>query len=150
VKVSVISSRFDHGIELKEVVMKDKNPTGGMGPGSWHGSWVLAVMALVIWAWAFSPCSAQTAVAPTTGDGKTTATAYQLTSLNNLVWLHEQASAHATTGVYYQLMNDIDASATAQWNDDGTNQSILEGFKPIGNDYSFNGIFLGQGHTIRI
>ncbi|HPS02150.1 MAG TPA: hypothetical protein PLA90_11460, partial [Candidatus Sumerlaeota bacterium] len=63
---------------------------------------------------------AQTAVAPTVGDGLTSATAFQLTELGNLVWLGERAAANDTSGTYYTLMNDIDASVTATWNDEET------------------------------
>lgn len=95
---------------------------------------------------------AQTAVAPTSGDGLTTDTAYQITVMGNLVWLHDQAAvSDATTrGKYYKLMNDMDASATAAWNDSGTTTLALEGFNPIGgiSSHPFWGIFLGQGHKI--
>ena len=96
--------------------------------------------------------SAQTAVPPSAGDGLTTDTAYQIVELGNLVWLHDQAAASttATSGKYYKLMNDIDASATATWNDDGTTTLALEGFNPIGgiSPYIFKGIFLGQSYKI--
>ncbi|MBI9017473.1 MAG: hypothetical protein JEZ07_09465 [Phycisphaerae bacterium] len=50
----------------------------------------------------------------------------------------------------YALMCDIDARETAYWNDEGTDDTILEGFKPIG-DYinMFTGSFEGWGHTIK-
>jgi hypothetical protein len=108
-----------------------------------------AILTLAVLAFAPDAALAQIAVAPAAGDGLTTDTAYQITELGNLVWLHDQAAAGATSGQYYKLMNDIDASATATWNDSGTDTSILEGFNPIGNGTaSFNGIFLGQGHKI--
>ncbi len=92
---------------------------------------------------------AQTAVAPTGGDGLTTATAYQITQLGHLVWLGERASANETTGKYYQLMNNIDASDTANWNDAGTDTSVLEGFRPIGSgSTTFMGVFSGNGKKI--
>jgi len=82
-------------------------------------------------------------VAPAAGDGLTTATAFQITELGNLVWLGERAAANETSGKYYQLMNDIDASATATWNDAGTTTDTLEGFRPIGNLKSSTTSFLG-------
>jgi uncharacterized repeat protein (TIGR02543 family) len=104
----------------------------------------------------FSPQSshAQTAVAPTVGDGLTTATAFQITELGNLVWLGERAAANDTTGKYYTLMNDIDASVTATWNDAGTDTNVLEGFRPIGTfdgvsgTSAFRGVFNGNGRKI--
>ena len=50
-----------------------------------------------------------------------------------------------TPGAFYRLMNDIDASATAGWNDQGTSAAALEGFKPIRDFY---GVFDGQGFTV--
>lgn len=54
----------------------------------------------------------------------------------------------------YLLTQDIDASVTATWNDDGTTTDTLEGFRPIGYAYdhsvvSFTGVFDGGGHAIR-
>ncbi len=44
--------------------------------------------------------------------------------------------------VYYVLVNDIDASETAKWNDG-------KGFSPVGDrDHPFTGKFDGQGYTI--
>jgi hypothetical protein len=114
--------------------------------------WVLLLAS--VWLGASRGVSAQTAVPPSSGDGLSTDTAYQITELGNLVWLHDQADASATTttGVYYKLMNDIDASATAGWNDAATSTVTLEGFNPVGASAgmgkSFKGIFLGEGHTI--
>jgi hypothetical protein len=117
--------------------------------------WVL-VFGLSL-AWTVAPhVHAQTAVAPTAGDGLTTATAYQITELGNLVWLGERAAVNETAGKYYQLMNDIDASDTATWNDVGTSETdTLEGFRPIGtypstmpDKTSFRGVFNGNGKKI--
>ena len=64
-------------------------------------------------------------------------------------------SAYPLDGVYYSLTTDINASETAEWNDDGTSTDVLEGFNPIGTDStisntisSFRGIFEGNNHTI--
>jgi hypothetical protein len=110
----------------------------------------LALLLVGAWIGLSAGAWAQTAVAPVHGDGATTDTAYQITSLDNLVWLHDQAATGATYGKYYKLMNAIDASATANWNDSGTDASVLEGFNPIGNDliHTFNGSFDGAGHQI--
>jgi uncharacterized repeat protein (TIGR02543 family) len=118
--------------------------------------WVLAFCLSLAWVGA-SRVQAQTAVAPTAGDGLTTATAYQITELGNLVWLGERAAANQTSGTYYTLMNDIDASETATWNDEETTGTdVLEGFKPIGtytvptvpDVTSFRGVFDGNGKKI--
>ena len=89
--------------------------------------------------------SAQTAVAPVAGDGLTTSTAYQITVLGNLVWLHDQATANSTSGKYYKLMNDINATTTSSWNKGAGFNPIG---KPNGNGWPFNGVFLGEGHAI--
>jgi hypothetical protein len=62
-------------------------------------------------------------------------------------------TAAASSGKYYSLTTDIDASATAGWNDADTDTDVLEGFKPIGtwsnpDTTSFRGIFNGGQHTI--
>jgi len=108
---------------------------------------------------ALAPGAARGADTPPAGDGLTTDTAYQITSLNDLVWLGYQASSgldythdkYYTQDKYYKLMNDIDASETSGWNDSGTTTATLEGFTPIGSgvNTAFCGTFLGQGHTIR-
>jgi hypothetical protein len=49
----------------------------------------------------------------------------------------------------YLLVADIDASATATWNEDPENPGTYFGFEPIGNtDDSFSGSFYGRGHLI--
>ncbi|MCE5230532.1 hypothetical protein LLG95_13200 [bacterium] len=105
----------------------------------------ISVFVGIMWI-ACSAAFAQPAVPPAHGDGLTTATAYQLTQLGNLVWLGDEAKASRTAGKYYRLMDDIDASETASWNDPGTTTDILEGFIPI---TPFDGIFEGSGHTIK-
>jgi len=59
-----------------------------------------------------------------------------------------------TMSAPYKLMNDIDAAATAGWNDEGTSTNTLEGFAPIGKPVSasgqpFTGIFDGSGFVVR-
>ncbi len=109
-----------------------------------------AICILALFAFAAPNASAQTAVVPS-GTGLTTDTAYQITVLGNLVWLHDQAAANLTEGKYYKLINNINASETSTWNNSGTDTSVLEGFNPIGvrgGSYTFKGTFLGQGYTI--
>ena len=49
----------------------------------------------------------------------------------------------------YWLTQDIDATATADWNDAGTDDDVLEGFLPIGTGAEpFTGSFDGAGHVI--
>ncbi|HPS02227.1 MAG TPA: GLUG motif-containing protein [Candidatus Sumerlaeota bacterium] len=67
-----------------------------------------------------------------------------------------QAMATGDLTGYYTLMNDIDASETATWNDEGTDTYTLEGFLPIGKNpsssvtdtVSFRGVFNGNGKKI--
>jgi hypothetical protein len=67
-----------------------------------------------------------------------------------------QAIATGDLTGYYILMNDIDASVTATWNDAGTSETdLLEGFRPIGvpssttpDTSTFRGIFDGNGKKI--
>ncbi len=69
--------------------------------------------------------------------------------------------AYPLNGSYW-LTQDIDASATALWNDAATDETLLEGFKPIGdiggwddvalswtNGLPFEGILNGNGHVIQ-
>jgi hypothetical protein len=92
-----------------------------------------------------SAALAQTAVPPSAGDGLTTATAYQITELGNLVWLGEQAGSQ-TVGMYYTMMNDIDASVTATW--PGGFLPICAGRISDPDITSFRGVFDGNGHKI--
>jgi len=47
----------------------------------------------------------------------------------------------------YELVQNIDASDTSQWNDDG---SAAKGFEPLGNgDEAFTGEFRGRGYTVK-
>ncbi len=82
--------------------------------------------------------SAQTAVTPS-GSG-TAEDPYQITVLGNLVWMGNTVGS--SSGKYYKLMNDIDASETATW--DGG-----KGFVPIGSDGTpFKGTFDGNNRKI--
>ena len=79
---------------------------------------------------------AQTSVTPA-GSG-TESDPYQITELGNLAWLSNQTSITASI----KLMNDIDASETATWNDGA-------GFEPIGSETAqFIGVFDGNGKKI--
>ncbi len=65
---------------------------------------------------------------------------YLITVLGNLVWMGDTVTS--SSGKYYKLMNDIDASETAAW--DGG-----KGFVPIGNETTpFEGIFEGNNKKI--
>lgn len=112
------------------------------------GATILLVLAFVILVSAGA--LAQTAIPPAAGDGSKN-NPYQITQLGNLVWLHNQAAANQWSTInYYALMNDIDASDTANWNDNGTSTDVLEGFNPIGVNYqfAFKGVFYGNNHKI--
>ncbi len=80
-----------------------------------------------------------TPVAPE-GSG-TQANPYQITKVENLLWMSLNSSSSG--GKYYQLQNDIDASGSASW-DTG------RGFFPIGSSTSkFAGYFDGAQHIIK-
>ena len=68
---------------------------------------------------------------------------YQITSLENLLWLRNEASKNNTYKKFYKMMNDIDALETKGWNDGA-------GFIPIGEEFwhAFTGTFDGNGKTI--
>jgi hypothetical protein len=78
-------------------------------------------------------------------DAGTSGNPYEIRTLGNLAWMHNQAATTvtATLGKYYKLMNDINASGTSSWNSGA-------GFNPIGatDALPFKGVFLGQGHAI--
>ena len=83
---------------------------------------------------------AQTAIAPTAGDGSQ-GNPYQISSLDNLYWLSQNSSEWAS-GKYFIQTASIDASTTSSW--DGGN-----GFTPIGNSSTnFSGTYNGNGHAI--
>jgi hypothetical protein len=84
----------------------------------------------------------QTAVTPA-GDGTSTSP-YLIAELGNLVWMSDNAAT--SSGKYYTMTADIDASSTSTWNSGA-------GFVPIGtysspDTTSFRGTFDGGGHTI--
>ena len=88
---------------------------------------------------------AQTATAPTTGDGSV-GNPYQIATINNLYWLSQQEGNSDDTGLYwsrnYIQTDNIDASTTSGWVGDA-------GFSPIGNATTkFTGNYNGQNHTI--
>ena len=92
------------------------------------------------------PAAAQTTLIPL-GSG-TALDPYRISELGHLVWMGDSVGASA--GTYHALLNDIDAAATATWNDEGTDAGVLEGFRPIGTPaVPFMGEFAGQGHVIR-
>lgn len=82
----------------------------------------------------------QTATQPT-GEG-TESNPYQITSLENLYWLTINDDAWDK---HYIQLNDIDASATAEWNDVDTDTTVYEGWWPI---HRFEGVYDGNYHTI--
>jgi hypothetical protein len=87
---------------------------------------------------------AQTALTP--GGTGTASSPYIISQLGHLVWMQEEVDSSA--GKYYVLANAIDASDTANWNDD-QETTTLEGFHPIGTTHnSFKGNFNGNGYAI--
>lgn len=89
---------------------------------------------------------AQSPVTPP-GSG-TSADPYLISQLGHLVWMGNNVGS--SSGMYYSMTADIDASATAGWNDAGTSTDVLEGFKPIGSSFSqaFTGVFEGNRHIV--
>jgi hypothetical protein len=83
----------------------------------------------------------QTATVPSVGSGSAT-DPYLITNLNELYWVSVScaASSNFSTNQYFQLTNDIDASATCGWQ---------SGWQVIGtSSKAFKGIFDGQGYSI--
>ena len=80
-----------------------------------------------------------TAVVP--GGTGTETDPYQISELGHLAWMSNTATD--SVGCHYTLSNDIDATATKDW-DNGA------GFTPIGTEsVPFAGVFDGNGHVIR-
>jgi len=88
--------------------------------------------------------NAQTATAPA-GTG-TVDNPYLIASLENLYWIADQVNNvhNLFSGKYFQQINDIDASPTSEWFDNGSGG--FYGWLPIGNaDYMFRGKYNGDG-----
>ncbi|MCD4829273.1 MAG: T9SS type A sorting domain-containing protein [Candidatus Cloacimonetes bacterium] len=69
----------------------------------------------------------------------TSASPYQVATLDNLLWVSTNSSSW---GAYFEQTADIDASATTGWN-------AGEGFSPIGDtSVHFTGNYNGQDYTI--
>src|SRR3989339_262366 len=86
---------------------------------------------------------AQTATAPTAGDG-TSGSPYQIASLENLYWI---ASDVTRWDKYYIQTANIDASSTSTWFTNGSGGYY--GWIPIGNTATkFTGTYNGNGKTI--
>jgi hypothetical protein len=116
--------------------------------GTGRARWLAGLLGLLAICAAGLSAGAQTAIAPSNGAG-TEGNPFQISQLGHLVWMGERAAAGQTEEEYYRLMNDIDASETAHWNDEGTDKSIKEGFKPIGGyNHPFFGFFDGNGKKI--
>jgi hypothetical protein len=84
---------------------------------------------------------AQSAVMPP-GAGSV-ASPYLIGEIGHLAWMSENAGS--SSGIYYTLQNDIDASGTASWN-------AGAGFSPIGTNAAsggFRGVFDGNGKVVR-
>jgi len=69
------------------------------------------------------------------GGSGTEADPYEISNVTHLQNMNDDLSAH------YELINDIDASETVNWNGG-------KGFLPIGNDSSFSGSLDGQGYDV--
>ncbi len=70
------------------------------------------------------------------GGSGTESDPYQISNVTQLQKMNEDLDSH------YELVNDIDASVTKDWNDG-------KGFKPIGNgNHTFTGTLDGQGYSV--
>ncbi len=98
----------------------------------------------------FCCISAQTAVAPTLGDGSV-ANPYQISSLENLYWI---SAAEARWSLNYKQTADIDAGATQNWyvadhDNNASTPNVPMGWQPIGNETGcFSGNYDGSGYKI--
>jgi len=111
--------------KIKETAMKKRMLVG----------LVLGMAMLLVLSAAF----AQTPVVPA-GSG-TEGNPYQISQLGHLVWM--STTVASSSGTYYTVQNDIDASETTNWYSG-------DGFFPIGNPFiPFLGIFNGNGKVIR-
>ncbi len=100
----------------------------------------LLTMLVMVGFFMFSASKAytQTATPPSVGDG-TEANPYQIENLDNLYWLSQNSSEWEK---HYIQTADIDASASAGWDNDS-------GFTPIGNNEArFKGCYNGKNHSI--
>ena len=91
-------------------------------------------MALLFAMMVASTAHAQTSIVPT-GDG-TAGNPYQIGELGHLVWMGNNVGS--SSGKYYVVQNDIDATATAGWS---------TGYGPVVGSF-FMGIFDGNGKII--
>jgi hypothetical protein len=122
---------------IKESIMEPgSRPANFVGVNRFARRIVSFGMTLVVAMTMAISARAQTPVTPS-GSG-TAGDPYQISELGNLVWMKQNAST--SSGKYYKLMNDIDASATAGWN-------AGAGFEPIGS--FFYGNFDGNGKVIQ-
>ena len=93
---------------------------------------------VILFMMCFGLAGAQTA-APPAGSG-TENDPYLITELGNLVWMSDTVTS--SSGKYYKMINNINASATSAWNDGA-------GFVPIGTITApFMGLFDGNRKKI--
>lgn len=102
------------------------------------------------WAWAV-PSESPTATVVMDIHKSVTAVFVPRVEIGSLIDLAKIGNdpAYPPADTLYVLTADIDASATAGWNDAGTDTELLEGFKSIGtSDNPFTGILDGEGHAV--
>ncbi|HPR31681.1 MAG TPA: hypothetical protein PLK12_06290, partial [Prolixibacteraceae bacterium] len=96
------------------------------------------LLGILLWATTTGSLFAQTATAPTLGDGSAS-NPYRIASLNNLYWIAENSTRWS---YHYVQTASIDASATSTWFSGA-------GWTPIGNSSdAFGGTYDGQLYTI--
>ncbi|ACF14207.1 GLUG domain protein [Chloroherpeton thalassium ATCC 35110] len=96
----------------------------------------------------FTPTFAQTAVAPTVGDGTKT-NPYQIASLENLYWLADKVnnSKETFSGKYFKQTKNISALETSDWFD-GNGWQPIGYFKNSDDSVSFSGTYDGADKKI--
>lgn len=98
----------------------------------------LSFIAMLLILFLSARLAAQTAIAPSAGDG-TQSNPYQISSLENLFWIKQNTSSWTS---YFVQTADIDASPTTNWNQGA-------GWEPIGSYNSrFKGNYNGKNHVI--
>ena len=85
-------------------------------------------------------CAAQAQTPVTPAGSGLQGDPYQISQLGHLVWMGDNVGS--SSGKYYVVQNDMDASATTNWNSGA-------GFAPIGTSNApFMGVLDGGGRTI--
>lgn len=113
---------------------------------------ILLLLCVALMSFVFT--NAQTATAPSVGDG-TVGNPYQIATLENLYWISSQISGtQKFTGKYFKQTADIDASSTSGWSTTGwlpigTSTNTFQG-NYDGQNYSISGLYINRTTTDNI